>query len=281
LIPSARGEKLRTMTRVGLGLLLALALGRLALALEDAHALLRRGIALSREASFAASAAALEQARVAGGLTAPEAADCSWWLATDYVALGSTQAARTELKQLVQSAPGYELPLYTSPKLVALYGEVKEELEHAPRLRALVPKRAADGLILSFEPSRTGGVAYGSVYWRWQGEREWREVPLAHAGENLTARVPLSRSGVLEYYAEARAPDGAARAGSPEKPLVLPATALPPAAPVKPAEPIAKKWWLWTSLAAVTSVALGVGLYYGLRPTSAGTADAVLDFQVR
>lgn len=196
------------------------------------------------------------------------------------------QAARRELKQLVSSSPGYELPPYTSPKITALYREVKDELERAPRLKALVPKHSSDALVLLFEPSRTGGISYGAVYWRWQGEREWREAPLAHVGENLTARLPLSRGGTLEYYAETRAPEGLAQAGSPEKPLELPAVVGPTIGPMKEAPPsrkdsIVRKWWLWTSVAAVTSVALGVGLYYGLRPPPAGTADAVLDFQVR
>src|SRR5689334_25281223 len=99
------------MTRVSM-LLLALSLS--ASATEDGHALLRRGIALSREASFAASVAALEQARARGPLSPAEAAECGYWLANDYVALGSAQAARRELRQLSEAAPGYELPLRTS-----------------------------------------------------------------------------------------------------------------------------------------------------------------------
>ena len=74
------------MTRVWL-LLLGLAQ---ATESGDAQALLRRGISLSREASFAASVAALEQAR-SRGLVSAEAADCGYWLATDYLALGSAQ----------------------------------------------------------------------------------------------------------------------------------------------------------------------------------------------
>jgi hypothetical protein len=272
--------------RVGSGLLfwlLMLLLGLPAQAGEDAHALLRRGISLSREASFAASVAALEQARARGPLTPPESADCGYWLANDYLALGSAQAARRELKQLVATSPGYELPPYTSPKVMALYREVKDELERAPRLKALPPKRTSDGLVLYFEPSRMGGVAYGAVYWRWQGERGWREAPLGHVGENLSAHLELSHGGTLEYYAETRAPEGVAQAGSKEKPMEVPAVSVAPApATAAPRnDSVARKWWLWTSVAAVTSVALGVGLYYGLRAPSTSTADAVLDFQVR
>src|SRR4051812_37965735 len=163
------------MTRVCL-MILGLALP--AAATEDAHALLQRGVSLAREASFAASVAALEQSRARGPLSPAELADCGYWLATDYLALGSTQAARRELRLLIESAPEYELPPYTSPKVAALYREVHDELERAPRLKALPPRPSARGVVLAFEPSRTGGTAYGAVYWRWQGEREWREAPL-------------------------------------------------------------------------------------------------------
>jgi hypothetical protein len=273
------------MTRVSLLIsVLLLGLSPPAAATEDAHALLRRGISLSREASFAASLAALEQARARGPLSPAEAAECEYWLATDYVAIGSIQAARRELKQLIESAPAYDLPLYTSPKVAALYHEVHDELERAPRLKALPPRRTQKGLVLAFEPARTGGTAYGAVYWRWRGEREWREEPLAHSGETLQTTLQPARAGTLEYWAEARAPEGAARAGTQDKPLEVPAVA--PVAVVATAAPprkesIARKWWLWTSVAAVTSVTLGVGLYYGLRAPTPSTADAVLDFQVR
>src|SRR5258706_389257 len=92
------------------------------------------------------------------------------------------------------------------------------------------------------------------------------------------------RGGPPECGAGGARPAGAATAGSKEKPLALPgvapvAVAAAPPPPRK--EPIVRKWWLWPSVAAVTSVALGVGLYYGLRTPSTSTADAVLDFQVR
>jgi hypothetical protein len=171
--------------------------------------------------------------RARGPLSAAEAADCGFWLATDYLALGSTQAARRELRQVMQAAPRYEVPPFTSPKVLALLREVREELERAPRLRALPPRHTPDGLVLLFEPSRTGGTAYGAVYWRWQGEHEWREAPLGHAGENLKATLVLSRGGTLEYWAEMRAPDGTAVAGSRDKPLQLPAVT-PSLGPVGP-----------------------------------------------
>jgi hypothetical protein len=256
----------------------------------DSHALLRHGVALAREASFPSSVAALEQARTKGGLSAAESADCAYWLATGYLAMGSTQAARRELRALISDSPGYELPPFTSPKVAALYHEVKEELEKAPRLRALPPKQRREGLSLYFEPSRTGGTAYGAVYWRWQGESRWNEVALVHlgGGENLTARLDLQRGGTLEYWAEMRAPDGMASAGTRERPLELPVTAPVFAvesapAPVAPPrkDSIAKKWWLWASLGAISAAGLGVGLYFALRPQPAATADAVLDFQVR
>ncbi len=212
--------------------LLLLVAPAVAVETPDAHALLRRGIALSREASFAASVAALEQARARGPLSPSEVADCGYWIATDYVALGSAQAARRELRTLVAASPGYELPPFTSPKVAALYREIKDELERAPRLRALPPRSSSGGreLTLYVEPSRTGGTAYGAIYWRWKGEREFVEAPLAHSGENLFARLAIDHGGTLEYYAEVCAPGGSAQAGSREHPLEVPMSAPTPPA---------------------------------------------------
>lgn len=248
--------------------------------------LLQRGIAFSREAAYAASVAALEQARVDGALDAAQTIECAFYLATDYVALGSTAAARRELRAVIERAPGYELPAFTSPKVAALFREVHDEAERSLHLRALVPRRrsAPERVELWFEPARAGGAAYGAVYWRWRGEGAFREEPLGHGGENLVARVPVDRAGTLEYFAESRSPSGAAQVGTREHPLELPVTAPQvrqiAAAPV--ARPsLARKWWLWTTLGAVTAAGVGVGLYFALRPTPPSTADAVLDFGLR
>ena len=56
--------------------------------------------------------------------------------------------------------------------------------------------------------------------------------------------------------------------------------ALPPAAS-RPPSKARKLWWLWTAIGATAAAGAGVGLYFGLRPTTAGTADAALSFQVR
>jgi hypothetical protein len=269
------------MTR-SLFCVLVLSLPAVAAEAPDAPALLRRGVALAREASFAASVAALEQARARGPLSPSEIADCGYWLATDYLALGSTQAARRELRALLAAAPLYELPPYTSPKVAALYREVREEVESAPRLKALPPRQNDSALMLYFEASRTQGTAYGAVYWRWRGERHWREAGMQHLDDSLLARVTVARGGTMEYWAEIRAPGGAATAGSREKPLELAVTAPPAEAPVAvKRDSIATKWWLWTTLGVVSATGLGVGLYFALRPTSNDSADAVLDFQVR
>jgi tetratricopeptide (TPR) repeat protein len=272
-------------------LLSLLGLAARAVETPDAHELLRRGIALSREASFAASVAALEQARVKGPLSPSERADCGYWLATDYLALGSPQAARRELRQLVQAAPAFELPPYTSPKVAALYQDVRAAEERAPRLRALPPRSTMNGrdLALAFEPSRGGGLAFGAVHWRWQGEDDFVELPLGHSGENLIGHIAVERAGTLEFYAEARAPEGMAVAGSREHPLVLPVaepSAPPPSLTTTTAadhkkRPLVRAWWLWTTVGAVASAGLGVGLYFALRPQPHGTADAVLDFGLR
>src|SRR4051794_23134018 len=77
---------------------------------EPPHAQLTRGIALHREAGYAASVAALEQARASRGLSASEQVECAFYLAADYLALGSVAAARRELHKVVELQPGYEPP---------------------------------------------------------------------------------------------------------------------------------------------------------------------------
>jgi len=255
----------------------------------DGKPLLARGIELYREASYAESVAMLEHARTRGGLEPPERVECAFYLAAGYVALNSPGAARRELRTVLHDAPDYELPQYTSPKVAALFRQVREELENAPRLRPLPPERHGDMLTLRFEASRTGGRAFGSVQWRWRGDERWREAALRHDGDTLVADVRVERTGALDYYADGRAPNGALSAGSAAEPLELPVgvgpalalvgdAALPPAT-TQPRRG-RKLAWLWVSLAAVGAAGAGVGLYFALRPQPSPTADAVFDFQV-
>lgn len=258
---------------------------------EDPHTLLQRGIQLHREASYATSVAALEQSKQSGLLDANEQVECSFYLAADYVAMSSMTAARRELRAVLEAQPNYELPPYTSPKVAALFHDVLEELERLPRLRALPPRRKGAVVELWFEPSRTGGTAWGGAQWRFRGEGTWHEAPMVHFGDQLMARVEIDRNGTLEYWGQARGPQGLAEVGSAKRPLEMPITGYkravpaaavaPIAAPEKEKKSIAKAWWLWTTVGAVAAAGLGVGLYYGLRPPSNGTADAVLDFKVQ
>src|SRR5687768_12556807 len=94
---------------------------------DDGHTLLQRGVAQHREAAYAASVALLEQARAKGDLQPHELAEAAFYLAANYVAMGSLPAARRELRAVLEKAPGYELPQYTSPKVAALFREVREE----------------------------------------------------------------------------------------------------------------------------------------------------------
>ncbi|HEY2745210.1 MAG TPA: hypothetical protein VGL86_11325, partial [Polyangia bacterium] len=231
----------------------------------DGRPLLRRGIELYREASYAESVAMLEHARTRGGLEPAERVECSFYLAAGYVALSSTGAARRELRAVLQDEPDYELPQYTSPKVAALFREVKDELENAPRLRALPPERRGDVLALRFEASRTGGRAFGVVEWRWRGESGWREAPLYHDGrdgELLHADLTLERAGALEYWAEGRAAAGALSAGSAAAPLELPVVSAPRLALVAAGPPPPSRarrlWWVWTGIGAVGAAGLGV-----------------------
>ena len=240
--------------------------------------MLRRGLQLYRDAAYAESVALLEQARNKGGLEPAERVECTFYLAAGYVALSSMGAARRELRAVLTEAPDYELPQYTSPKVAALFREVREELERAPRLRPLPPERRGDVLSLRFEPSRTGGRAFGVVQWRWRGEAGWRESAMAHDGDALAADVPVEQAGALEYFAEGRAPNGPLAAGSAQQPLELPVAVGPRAS--RETSKGKKLWWLWTGIAAIGAAGAGVGLYFALRPQPSPTADAVFDFQV-
>ena len=256
----------------------------LAHAASDPRLLLKRGIELYREASYAESVALLEQARARGALEPAERVECTFYLAAGYVALSSTGAARRELRAVLQEAPDYELPQYTSPKVAALFREVRDELERAPRLRPLPPERRGDALTLRFEASRTGGRAFGVVSWRWRGQTSWREAPMRHAGDTLVADVPVEQSGGLEYFADGRAPNGPLAAGSAAQPLELPVSVGPKLSLTgdhgdRPSTG-RRLWWLWTGLAVVGAAGAGVGLYFALRPQPSPTADAVFDFQV-
>jgi hypothetical protein len=253
----------------------------------DGTPILRRGIALYREASYAESVAMLEHARARAGLEPAERVECAFYLAAGYVALSSMSAARRELRTVLQAEPDYELPQYTSPKVAALFRDVRDELEKAPRLKPLPPERSGDALTLRFEASRTGGPAFGVVQWRWHGDVAWREAAMSHKGNVLVADVPVERAGALEYFADGRAPNGALQAGSAERPLELPVSTGPKltlvaAAAAEPRRASTGKrlWWLWTGIGAVAAAGAGVGLYFALRPQPAATADAIFDFQV-
>ncbi|HZS40639.1 MAG TPA: hypothetical protein VFF06_27590 [Polyangia bacterium] len=253
----------------------------------DGHALLQRGIALHREAAYAASVTALELARSSRSLAAPELVECAFYLGADYVALGSIAAARRELRAVIETDPSYESPPYTSPKVAVVLREVRDELARAPRLKALPPRRPSrNRFVLEFDASRTGGEAFGVARWRWRGEVEWREAPLGHDGDRMVAPLALERNGTVEYWAELRAPGGYAQTGSAERPLELPVSGVDPLLLITPvARPekksVLKSWWLWSTVGAVAVTGLGVGLYFALRPNPSPTADAVLDFQVR
>jgi hypothetical protein len=248
-------------------LALALLMGSAAQAREigDGRTLLQRGVTLHREAAYAASVATLEQARTRGDLSTVELALCGFYLASGYVAIGSLEAARREVRAVLGWQPGFELPPFTSPKVSTLFREVREESEKALRLKAMPPRRRGPHAVeLWFEPSRAGvGAVYGAAWWRWRGEREYREAPLGHVGENLMTALEVQRGGTLEYFAEARGQTGAALAGTREQPLELPVAAPPVGRAAD--KPFWKQWWLWTTLGVVTAAGLGTGIYFGAR----------------
>ena len=256
----------------------------------DGKPLLHRGIELYREASYAESVAMLEHARARGGLEPPERVECAFYLAAGYVALNSPGAARRELRAVLHAEPDYELPQYTSPKVAALFRDVRDgagERAAADAAAAGAARRRAR--LLRFEAvahrraARTAACSGAGAATSAGARRR-----CATTATTLVADVPVERTGALEYFADGRAPNGALPAGS--------ARAAARAAGRHRADAVARRrrvawrtgatskarklWWLWTGLAVVGAAGAGVGLYFALRPQPSPTANAVFDFQV-
>ncbi|MEO6954430.1 MAG: hypothetical protein ABI321_21715 [Polyangia bacterium] len=237
----------------------------------DAHAQLRRGIELQREASWSASITALERARSTGALSSAERAECGFYLGAAYLAIGSEAAARRELSVVLDLQPGFEPPPYTSPKVASLLGEVARSRATAAQLdpRPPRPSPSSDGLELGFEAHRTKGPVYGVVRFRMRGDALYGSAPLVarspeHDGtQALVADVKPAHSGVLEYYADALEPAGHLVAGSAERPYALPFTE-PAAHARKPSRGPSKLVWLAIPAGVIVGAAVGLGLYFGL-----------------
>lgn len=238
----------------------------------DPHAMLRKGIALQREASWAASISTLEKARASGVLSSAERIECAFYLGAAYVAIGSDSAARRELAAVLEAQPSFEPPPYTSPKVASLLGEVSRERAQAPGLDARPPRPTEDGVFeLGFDARRARAPIYGVVRFRMRGTKRFAEAPLAVTGEGrggvtVAARVPAPEPGVLEYYADALSSDGALRAGSDAQPLELPVPAgvrLTKPAPHRTSR--LQLVWLAIPVGAIVGAGLGLGLYFGLR----------------
>jgi hypothetical protein len=223
----------------------------------DGHALLQRGIALQRDASWNASIAALERARAGGLGTAAERAECAFYLAAAYVAINSDGAARRELGIVLDERPGFEPPPYTSPKLASLFGEVTRERGRLPVLEARPPRRLqpdatrGSGLELTFDTKHDLTPVYGVVHFRLHGQTDYTEAPLAQRGPG-------------SFVADALSPLGALRAGTAVSPLELPIGVIDPPRGKRVRGP-SKLVWLAVPLGIVLGVATGLGLYYGLR----------------
>jgi hypothetical protein len=238
----------------------------------EGYALLQRGIALQRDASWNASIAMLERARAGGLATAAERAECAFYLAAAYLAINSEGAARRELALVLEERPGFEVPPYTSPKLASLFGDVTRERARSPVLEARPPRplpadqTRGSGLELSFDTKRELKPVYGVVRFRMRGQVDYAEAPLAQrAPGSFAAEVRPTKTGVLEYYADALSPLGALRAGSALAPLELPIGELDPPRGGKAGRRNWKLVWLAVPLGIVVGVGAGVGAYYGLR----------------
>ncbi len=245
---------------------------------NDARTLMRKGIALQREASWSASIAALEKARALGLLAPAERVECAFYLAAAYVAVGSDGAARRELTAVLEAQPSFEPPPFTPPKVATMLGEVSRELGQRAELEARPPRRVpangaalTPGFELGFESRRAHPPIYGVVRYRMRGDAVFREVPLSSREKNATglvAEVHPEKGGVLEYYADALSASGVLHAGSAEHPLELPIAqadvdATKNARQLRGTSPLV---WLAVPLGIVAGAALGLGLYYGLPP---------------
>ncbi|HJZ88272.1 MAG TPA: hypothetical protein VKN99_24025 [Polyangia bacterium] len=267
----------------------------LGLVATDPAAALKHAEALYADAQYPEAVAALDELLARRDLAPAARLEATLYLGMGQLALGNEQAARARFQELLEANPAYELPRYTSPKIRALFDQIRAQVQGGPRLEALPPlaEAAASGpgpVRLRFHAERLagGGTQRALVYWRRSGQRDWSEIALAGQTE-LSAEPPLAATSEpatdfdLEYYAEIQeGPLVLAHAGTAAQPLVVhvPAPARGLAGSQSAAAPFYKRWWFWSAVGLV-AVGGATAAYLGTRGGGAEPGALDIRFQVQ
>lgn len=183
-------------------------------------------------------------------------------LAFTEVALGNSDRAREEFRTLLELAPSTQLEDSVSPKVRALFEEVKAgedlvELAVAPPLPALLevlaaPSRPRTGESVTLSWSVANGVSAELLY-RARGEAQFSRVSARANEGKFEVPIPglLVRAPAVEYYLVAHGPDGntVGTAGAEDKPLAL------EVAP-RPRPPVYRRAWFWGAVGGSAAAAV-------------------------
>lgn len=212
--------------------------------------------------------------------------------ATAYLFQGKKDKARQAFERLLQAEPDHELPKGTSPKIRALFDEVRAAQKPVKVIHERIAT-AQSGKRLDvrarFEELPAG--AKPRLYYRRAGSENYNSTPFLIEGSDSVAKVPAyelpAETGEygLEYYLEVGDAAGRRVAGmgdalaplrvrvSGEEPKGQPDPTPPAAAP---SEAWYQKWWVWT-IVGVVVVGAGVGAGVAL----AGQSDAKVPVTIK
>jgi len=256
---------------------------------DDARAALKRAEAQYTEAQYAESVAALDEILARSDLPAELRREATLFLGMGHLALGHDEAARARFREVLEADEKYALPRYTSPKIRALFEQVRQEVHASPVLSPLPPvttpaASGPDHVRLRFRAERLG-TRTATAYWRRRGQLEWSRTTLRApaAGDGmpeLSAEPPLGAAADavglssdfdLEYYADVREGERVlARAGTAEQPLEMRVRVRGGTSRENSnggsnfERPFYKRWWFWT-IAGVAVAGAATVVYLGTR----------------
>ncbi len=237
------------------------------------------------DAEYAEAVAAYDELLERPDLSEAQKQEALLYLGFAQLGLRHDDAARRQFRRLLEKAPRYVLPAYTSPRLVTVFEQVRREVtaksDIALRGVHKTPTDTGTHVELEFLVAKTG-VAHALLFWRWQGDPVFNELALGENGGIAEGAIDAPKDHtVMEYYAELRSDDKVlAAVGSAAQPLLADWTprGAPMSAPVAVARPtpVYKAWWLWTTIGVVVAGAgAGTAAYLLTRPTS-GTVTLTL-----
>jgi hypothetical protein len=180
-----------------------------------AHPLVDEGQRLYEEAEFVAALDALGRADHATDLEREDLERLFEIRALVHLAMGNTDAMRTDLQRLAALAPDHSLPRSAPPDVARAFAEIRGQSPGAVRVLATTEASPAGVTIAArAENDWASIVRTVRVSGRVQGAPSWE-----HATD--APLLVATSGGVVEYYAEAIGPGGVvvARTGSASEPL--------------------------------------------------------------